>query len=106
MKLTTAGYQRPSGKNIHRHQDDRNAALGDPDRMSSPYYYYSSGDNGGRNIATTHLVIAEDADHQGIIDSANRTLADRFAIQHATIQVEHVELANKCKPCDPAAATG
>ena len=60
----------------------------------------------GRNIATTHLVIAEDADHQGIIDAANRTLAERFAIAHATIQVEHDELANKCNPCGPTAAVG
>ena len=60
----------------------------------------------GRNIATIHLVIADDADHQGIIDTANRTLAERFSISHATIQVEHDELANKCKPCAPAAAAG
>ena len=60
----------------------------------------------GRNIATTHLVIAEDADHQGIIDAANRTLAEKFSIQHATIQVEHDELANKCNPCGPTAAVG
>jgi len=60
----------------------------------------------GRNIATIHLVIDEDADHQGIIDAANRTLADRFAIQHATIQVEHDELASQCNPCGPSAATG
>jgi cobalt-zinc-cadmium efflux system protein len=60
----------------------------------------------GRNIATTHLVIAEGADHQGIIDAANRTLAKRFAIAHATIQVEHDELANTCNPCGPAAAIG
>ena len=60
----------------------------------------------GRNIATIHLVIGEDADHQGIIDAANRTLADRFAIQHATIQVEHDELASQCNPCGPSAAAG
>jgi len=60
----------------------------------------------GRNIATIHLVISEDADHQGIIDAANRTLADRFAIQHATIQVEHDELASQCNPCGPSAAAG
>jgi cobalt-zinc-cadmium efflux system protein len=60
----------------------------------------------GRNIATTHLVILEEADHQAIIDAANRTLAERFAIAHATIQVEHDELANKCNPCSPAAAIG
>ncbi|MBW2402767.1 MAG: cation transporter [Deltaproteobacteria bacterium] len=58
----------------------------------------------GRNIATIHLVIDDDADHQGIIDAANRTLADRFAIQHATIQVEHDELASQCNPCGPSAA--
>ncbi|MBW2548011.1 MAG: cation transporter [Deltaproteobacteria bacterium] len=58
----------------------------------------------GRNIATIHLVIDEGADHQGIIDGANRTLADRFAIQHATIQVEHDELASQCNPCGPGAA--
>jgi cobalt-zinc-cadmium efflux system protein len=58
----------------------------------------------GRNIATTHLVIAEDADHQGIIDAAKRTLALRFAIQHATIQVEHDELASQCNPCGPTKA--
>jgi cobalt-zinc-cadmium efflux system protein len=57
----------------------------------------------GKNIATTHLVIEEEADHQGIIDAANRALAERFAIQHVTVQVEHDELANKCHPCDPAA---
>ena len=58
----------------------------------------------GRNIATIHLVIAEDADHQSIIDAANRTLALRFAIQHATIQVEHDELASQCNPCGPTKA--
>jgi cobalt-zinc-cadmium efflux system protein len=60
----------------------------------------------GRNIATIHLVIGEDADHQGIIDAANRMLANRFAIQHATIQVEHDELASQCNPCGPSAAVG
>ena len=60
----------------------------------------------GKNIATTHLVIEEDADHQAIIDAANHTLAKRFGIQHVTIQVEHDELANKCKPCSPKVATG
>lgn len=56
----------------------------------------------GRNMATTHLIIEEDADHQRIIDEANRTLASRFAIAHATIQVEHDELASKCNPCGSA----
>ncbi len=60
----------------------------------------------GRNFATAHLVIREDADHQKAIDDANRILAARFAIQHATIQVEHDELASQCNPCGPTAAAG
>ena len=53
----------------------------------------------GRNVATAHLIITEDADHQGIIDAANRMLATRFSIHHATIQVEHDQLASQCHPC-------
>lgn len=60
----------------------------------------------GKNIATTHLVIAKDADHQRVIDAANRALADQFDIHHATIQVEHDELASQCKPCGPATVVG
>lgn len=60
----------------------------------------------GRHIATTHLVIREDADHQAIIDAANKMLAERFAIRHCTIQVEHDELAQQCEPCDPKTAIG
>jgi cobalt-zinc-cadmium efflux system protein len=53
----------------------------------------------GRNVTTAHLIITEDADHQGIIDAANRLLASRFSIHHATIQVEHDQLASQCHPC-------
>ncbi|MGB5348724.1 MAG: hypothetical protein WBN10_03945, partial [Polyangiales bacterium] len=60
----------------------------------------------GRNVATAHLIIEQDADHQVIIDAANRTLATHFAIKHATIQVEHAELASQCNPCGPVPSTG
>jgi cobalt-zinc-cadmium efflux system protein len=60
----------------------------------------------GKNIATAHLVIADNADHQGIVDAANRVLAARFSIEHATIQVEHDALARQCNPCSPTAAVG
>ncbi|WP_425396131.1 S41 family peptidase [Aeoliella sp.] len=36
LKLTTASYWRPSGENIHRHQDDRESALDDPDWGVTP----------------------------------------------------------------------
>ncbi|MBT8450860.1 MAG: cation diffusion facilitator family transporter [Deltaproteobacteria bacterium] len=60
----------------------------------------------GRNVATVHLIIAPEADHQGVIDVANRTLATQFAIEHATIQVEHDALASQCNPCGPAPSSG
>ena len=36
LKLTCASFWRPSGKNIHRHNPDREAALSDPDWGVSP----------------------------------------------------------------------
>lgn len=36
LKLTTASFWRPSGRNIHRHDEDRQAALNDPDWGVTP----------------------------------------------------------------------
>ncbi|MCO6047198.1 S41 family peptidase [Aeoliella sp. ICT_H6.2] len=36
LKLTTASFWRPSGRNIHRHEDDRETALADPDWGVTP----------------------------------------------------------------------
>lgn len=46
---------------------------------------------------TAHLVRAEGADDQALIRRACQELASRFAIRHATLQVETGELAATCR---------
>jgi cobalt-zinc-cadmium efflux system protein len=92
----------PKGISIH----DVTAALRELPGVLDTHDLHVWSLTSGRNIATAHLIIAEDADHQGVIDAANRTLAIRFAIEHATIQVEHHALASQCNPCSPARSAG
>ncbi|MEO3786609.1 cation diffusion facilitator family transporter [Actinocorallia sp. B10E7] len=42
----------------------------------------------GMHVATAHLVTAEDADGHAVLDRARDLLRDRYAIAHATLQVE------------------
>ncbi len=42
----------------------------------------------GMNVATAHLVSAEDADHHDVLDRARDLLSVRYQIQHATLQIE------------------
>jgi cobalt-zinc-cadmium efflux system protein len=45
-----------------------------------------------RPLITLHANIAEDADHDSVLHRLQATLAERFAIDHATIQIER----NRC----------
>lgn len=42
----------------------------------------------GMNVATAHLVTADDADAHSVLDQARDVLLARYAIRHATLQVE------------------
>ncbi len=42
----------------------------------------------GMTVATAHLVSADDADHHGVLDRARDLLANRYRIEHATLQIE------------------
>lgn len=42
----------------------------------------------GMNVATAHLVLAEDADSAAVLRAAQLLLRDRFDIEHATLQIE------------------
>ena len=42
----------------------------------------------GMNVATAHLVAADDTSAHSVLDRARDVLRDRYAIQHATLQVE------------------
>lgn len=50
-------------------------------------------------LLTMHAAVAAGADHSAVLRAANRLLAERFGITHATIQIE----ADDCmdKECDP-----
>ena len=47
----------------------------------------------GMNVATAHLVAAPGADHQEVLVGAQDVLRERYAIEHATLQVEPADRA-------------
>jgi cobalt-zinc-cadmium efflux system protein len=42
----------------------------------------------GMTVATAHLRTADDADAHAVLDRAREVMAERFAVEHATLQVE------------------
>ena len=42
----------------------------------------------GMNVATAHLVTAQDVDAHGVLDQARQVMRTRFGVDHATLQVE------------------
>lgn len=40
------------------------------------------------DVASAHLMVGQDADHHGVLDQARVLLRERYAISHATLQVE------------------
>jgi cobalt-zinc-cadmium efflux system protein len=51
----------------------------------------------GMEVASAHLATRADADHGGVLTAAQRILADRYRIDHATLQVEPAECARRCQ---------
>ncbi|PZF94619.1 cation diffusion facilitator family transporter [Micromonospora endophytica] len=50
----------------------------------------------GMEVASAHLTLDSDADLAGVLAGARRTLHDRFAIEHATLQVEPRDADGVC----------
>ena len=42
----------------------------------------------GMNVATAHLMTAEDADAHAVLDAARTVMRNQFGVEHATLQVE------------------
>ena len=40
------------------------------------------------DVASAHLMVAADGDTHTVLDQARQLLADRYAVTHATLQVE------------------
>lgn len=53
----------------------------------------------GMDVATAHLVAADQADSAAVLDAAAQVLRDRFSIAHATLQVES-PATNTCQGAD------
>ncbi|WP_190821596.1 cation diffusion facilitator family transporter [Saccharopolyspora pogona] len=51
----------------------------------------------GMEVASAHLTTGADADHGGVLIAAQRLLAERYQIDHATLQVEPAECAKRCQ---------
>lgn len=51
----------------------------------------------GMEVASAHLTTSSDADHGGVLVSAQRLLAEQYRIDHATLQVEPAECAQRCR---------
>jgi cobalt-zinc-cadmium efflux system protein len=51
----------------------------------------------GMEVASAHLTTHADADHGNVLTAAQRLLAERYHIDHATLQVEPAECAHRCR---------
>jgi cobalt-zinc-cadmium efflux system protein len=51
------------------------------------------------HVATAHLVTEDAADHHGVLDAASDLLRDRYALEHATLQVESADHTH-CEEAD------
>lgn len=50
----------------------------------------------GMEVLTTHLCIEDGATRSGVLEQAQRLLAQRYGIEHATIQIERSEESQRC----------
>ncbi|CAM05475.1 cobalt-zinc-cadmium efflux system protein [Saccharopolyspora erythraea NRRL 2338] len=51
----------------------------------------------GMEVASAHLTTDNGADHGGVLIAAQRLLAERYSINHATLQVEPIDCARRCR---------
>lgn len=51
----------------------------------------------GMEVASAHLATRGDADHSSVLVAGQRLLAERYGIDHATLQVEPADCASRCQ---------
>ncbi|MFE0027066.1 cation diffusion facilitator family transporter [Amycolatopsis sp. NPDC059021] len=51
----------------------------------------------GMEVASAHLTVASPAEQSGVLTEARNLLADRYSIEHATLQVEAPQSARRCQ---------
>lgn len=60
----------------------------------------------GEVCFSCHLVVAAETEATGLLEAANRMLAERFGIDHATLQIEPSHFADADGPCTGACESG
>lgn len=66
----------------------RTALIEGVDEVTDIHHVHAWSLNTEQPLITLHAVVREDADHRAVLARVNRVLADRFGIDHATIQLE------------------
>jgi cobalt-zinc-cadmium efflux system protein len=51
----------------------------------------------GMEVASAHLTVRPGADQTAVLDTAQRTLADDYQLEHATLQVEVGAATARCR---------
>lgn len=74
----------PAGVDVGAVED----ALGTLDGVNEVHDLHLWTLTSGMDVATAHLALDRDADPGAVLDDAQRTLAERFGIAHATVQIE------------------
>lgn len=85
--------QAPENVDVHRLHDEL-AALPSVTEVHDLHVWTLTS---GMEVASAHLTTNADADHGGVLISAQRLLAERYRIDHATLQVEPAECARRCR---------
>ena len=82
--LTVLGQHAPTGMA----PDDVTAALGAVPGVTDVHDLHVWTLTSGMNVATAHLMTAQDADAHAVLDAARSVMRTRFGVEHATLQVE------------------
>lgn len=85
--------QAPEGMDVHELRADL-AALPSVSEVHDLHVWTLTS---GMEVASAHLTTEVDADHGEVLVAAQRLLADRYHIEHATLQVEPAECATRCR---------
>jgi cobalt-zinc-cadmium efflux system protein len=85
--------QAPEGVDVQRLRDDLAAITSVTEVHDLHVWTLTS----GMEVASAHLTTGVGADHGGVLVAAQRVLAERYHIDHATLQVEPAECAKRCQ---------
>jgi cobalt-zinc-cadmium efflux system protein len=93
--LAVLGQHAPEGMNAYEVEHDLRTLEGVRDVHDLHLWTLTS----GMHVATAHLVTEDAADPHGVLDAASDLLRDRYALEHATLQVESADHTD-CEEAD------